>query len=105
MGQTHAMIHGLFGSVYPAYVRGEAYLAMRGADAAVEFHKIVDHRGIVILDPVGTLARLQLARAYAMAGDTPQAKAAYQDFLALWKDADPGIPVLDAAQAEYAALR
>jgi eukaryotic-like serine/threonine-protein kinase len=106
MGQTRAMIHGSFGSAYPAYVRGEAYLAMhRGADAAVEFEKIVDHRGIVVVDPVGALARLQLGRAYAMAGDTARAKAAYQDFLTLWKDADPGIPVLKTAQAEYAALR
>ena len=96
---------GFFGSLYPAYVRGEGYLAAhKGAEAAVEFQKILDHRGIVFGDPVDAMARLQLGRAFALAGDTTKAKTAYQDFLTLWKDADPGIPVLEQARAEYARL-
>ena len=76
-----------------------------GAQAAAEFEKIVDHRGIVISDPIGALARLQLGRAYAMTGDEAKAKAAYNDFLDLWKDADANIPVLKQARMEYAQLR
>ena len=92
-------------NLYPVYVRGEAYLAARrGKDAAAEFQKILDHRGIVLNEPIGALAHLQLGRAYAMAGDTPKARAAYQDFLNLWKDADPDIPILLLAKAEYAKL-
>jgi hypothetical protein len=87
-------------------VRGEAYLAAHhGSEAAAEFQKILDHRGIVLNSPLGALARLGLARAYAMQGDAPKAKAAYQDFLTLWKDADPDIPILKQAKAEYARLR
>jgi DNA-binding winged helix-turn-helix (wHTH) protein/tetratricopeptide (TPR) repeat protein len=94
------------GNLYPAYVRGLAYLAAhQGAEAAGEFQKILDHRGIVISDPIGALAHLQLGRAYALSGDETKAKSAYQDFLALWKDADPDIPILKQAQAEYAKLR
>jgi eukaryotic-like serine/threonine-protein kinase len=94
------------GPLYPVYVRGEAYLAARqGREAAVEFQKILDHRGIVVSDPIGALAHLQIGRAYAMEGDTAKAKAAYQDFLTLWKDADPDIPILIAAKAEYAKLK
>lgn len=97
---------GVFGALYPVYVRGEADLAEnRGAEAAVEFQKILDHRGIVVSDPVGALARLQIGRAYAMEGDSAKAKAAYQDFLTLWKDADPDIPILKQAKAEYAKLQ
>ncbi len=93
-------------SLYPAYLRGEAYLAAhQGREAAVEFQKILDHRGIVLNDPVGGLAHLQLARAYTLQGDTVKARAAYQDFLTLWKDADPDIPILKQAKAEYARLR
>ncbi len=93
------------GNLYPAYVRGLAYLAAHhGAEAAAEFQKILDHRGIVICDPVGALARLQLGRAYALSGDDTKAKSAYQDFLSLWKDADPDIPILKQAKAEYAKL-
>ena len=88
----------------PAYVRGEAYLMLHDGKAAAEFQKFIDHRGVVVNFPWGALARLQLARAYAMQGDTAKAKAAYQDFLTLWKDADPGIPILIAAKAEYAKL-
>jgi eukaryotic-like serine/threonine-protein kinase len=95
----------LFGALYPVYVRGEAYLAMhQGAEAAIQFQRILDHRGIVGSDPIGALAHLQLARAAALTGDTAKAKTAYQDFFMLWKDADPGIPVLKRARAEYLKL-
>jgi tetratricopeptide (TPR) repeat protein len=93
-------------SLYPVYVRGEAYLAARqGSEAAAEFQKILDHRGIVVNEPIGALAHLQIGRAYAMQGDSVKAKAAYQDFLTLWKDADADIPVLIAAKSEYAKLK
>jgi hypothetical protein len=96
---------GFFGALYPIYVRGQAYLAVhQGANAAAEFQKIVDHRGIVVSDPIGALARLQLGRAYTLSGDKTKAKSAYQDFLMLWKDADPDIPILKQAQAEHANL-
>src|SRR5438445_2867743 len=92
-------------NMYPVYVRGEAYLAAhRGREAAAEFQKILDHRGIVLNEPIGVLAHLQLGRAYVLQGDTAKARAAYQDFLTLWKDADPDIPVLKEAKAEYAKL-
>jgi DNA-binding winged helix-turn-helix (wHTH) protein/tetratricopeptide (TPR) repeat protein len=94
------------GALYPAYVRGEAYLAMhQGREAVVEFQKVLDHRGIVLSDPIGALAHLQLGRAYALAADTRNARMAYTDFLALWKDADPGIPILKQARSEYAKLQ
>ena len=94
------------GPLYPVYVRGESYLAAhRGKEAAAEFQKILDHRGIVVNAPIGALARLQLGRAYALSGDENKARAAYQDFLALWKDADPDIPVLKQAKVEYAKLK
>jgi eukaryotic-like serine/threonine-protein kinase len=93
-------------SLYPVYVRGKAYLKVRdGQQAAAEFQKIVDHRSVVTNDILGALAHLQLGRAYAMAGDTAKAKAAYQDFLNLWKDADPGVAILKEAKAEYAKLQ
>jgi hypothetical protein len=92
-------------NLYPVYVRGEAYLAAhQGSQAAAEFQKILDHRGIVLNEPIGALAHLGLARAGALQGDTEKAQAAYQDFLTLWKDADPDIPILVAAKAEYAKL-
>jgi len=95
----------LSAALMPVYVRGEAYLALGdGQRAAREFQKFIDHRGLVANFPWGALARLGLARAYAMQGDTAKAKAAYQDFLTLWKDADPDIPVLKEAKAEYAKL-
>jgi eukaryotic-like serine/threonine-protein kinase len=106
LGRPRCNLQGFFGALYPVYVRGMAYLAAKqGAEAAVEFQKILDHRGIVLSDPIGALARLQLGRAYALAGDTAKAKAAYQDFLTLWKDADPNVPILKQANAEYARLR
>lgn len=93
-------------SLYPVQVRGEAYLAAgRGKEAAAEFQKILDHLGIVQNSPIGALAHLQIGRAYALAGDSTRAKVAYQDFLTLWKDADPDIPILKAAKAEYAKLQ
>ncbi len=70
----------------------------------MEFQKMIDHRGIVEKCPVGALAHLGLGRAYALQGDTAKARAAYQDFLTLWKDADPDLPVLKEAQAEYVKL-
>ena len=95
-----------FGSIYPAYVRGEAYQkAGRGLQAAAEFQKFLDHRGIVMNSPLGALAHLQLARAYALTDDKSKSRAAYQDFFGLWKDADPDIPILKEAKAEYAKLK
>ena len=97
---------GFFGNLYTAYVRGQAYLAAhRGAEAAAEFQKILHHRGIVFADPVGAVARLQLGRALVLSGDKTKAKTAYQDFLTLWKDADPDIPILQQAKTEYAKLQ
>jgi eukaryotic-like serine/threonine-protein kinase len=105
LGVPRSAIHGNFGALYPIYVRGEAYLAAhQGAEAAAEFQKILNHRGIVISDPIGALAHLQRGRAFALSGDKTKAKAAYVDFLTLWKDADPGIPILKDAQAEYAKI-
>jgi len=93
-------------NLYPVYVRGEAYLALhRGGEAAKEFQKILDHRGIVLNEPIGALAHLQLGRAYSMQGDTAKARAGYQEFLTLWKDADPDIPIFRQAKAEYASLK
>jgi tetratricopeptide (TPR) repeat protein len=92
--------------LYPAYMRGQAYLlAHNGTAAAAEFQKLLDRKGIVLNFVTGSLAHLQLGRAYAMAGDTPKAKAAYQDFFTLWKDADSDIPILKQAKAEYAKLQ
>ena len=104
-GLPWSAMSGLFGAMYPVYLRGEAYLAEKqGKKAAFEFQRIVDHPGIVVTDPIGALARLQLARAWAMQGDSKKAHSAYVDFLALWKDADPNIPVLLQAKAEYQKL-
>src|ERR1019366_4708805 len=94
------------GTLYPVYLRGQAYLlAHDGTAAAAEFQKLLNHRGVVVNFVTGTLAHLQIGRAYAMAGDTAKAKAAYKDFLTLWKDADPDIPIYKQAKAEYARLR
>ncbi len=104
LGQTTASTYG-WTALYPVYVRGEAYLAARkGREAAAEFQKILDHRGVVVNQPIGALAHLQIGRAYAMQGDTVKAKVAYQDFLTLWIHADPDISVLKQAKAEYAKL-
>jgi DNA-binding winged helix-turn-helix (wHTH) protein/tetratricopeptide (TPR) repeat protein len=106
MAVTGITFFAFFGSLYPAYVRGEAYLAThQGPEAALEFQKILDHRAIAVGDPMGALAHLQLGRAYALAGDKLKAKTAYQDFLSLWRDADSDIPVLEQAKTEYAKLQ
>jgi eukaryotic-like serine/threonine-protein kinase len=91
--------------LYPVYVRGQAYLRLHeGSKAAVEFQKFLAHRSMVVNNPLFALAHLGLARAYVLQGDTVKVKAAYQDFLTLWKDADPDIPILKQAKAEYAKL-
>jgi tetratricopeptide (TPR) repeat protein len=93
-------------SLYPAYVRGQAYLAARQPSlAAGEFQKIIDHRGLVLYEPIGALSQVGVARAYALQADTAKARAAYRDFLTLWKDADPDILILKQAKAEYAKLQ
>jgi tetratricopeptide (TPR) repeat protein len=92
--------------VYPNYGRGQAYLQMRqGKEAAAEFQEILDHRGLCMTLPVCALSRLQLARARELSGDAQGARTAYQDFFALWKDADPDIPILKQAKAGYAKLQ
>jgi len=92
-----------FGALYPVYVRGLAYARLgRYREAAAEFQKILDHPGIVLNDPIGPMARLQLARTLAASGDRAKSAAAYKDLLALWKDADPDIPVVQEAKAESA---
>jgi tetratricopeptide (TPR) repeat protein/predicted Ser/Thr protein kinase len=92
-------------ALYPVWVRGEAYRASgQGGEAIREYQKILDHRGVVTNEPIGALAHLGLARAYALQGEAAKARVAYQDFLALWKDADPDIPILIAAKSEYAKL-
>ena len=96
----------VLGTMYPVYMRGEAYLkAGQGRQAAVEFQKILDHRGIVLNFPLGALAHLQLGRAYRVAGDTAKARSAYQDFFATWEDADPDIHILKEAKVEYDKLK
>ena len=92
--------------LYPVYVRAEAYLsAQQGQLAVAEFQKILDHRGLLWNCATGALGHVGLARAYVLQGDTVKAKNAYQDFFALWKDADPDIPILIAAKSEYAKLQ
>jgi hypothetical protein len=89
-----------------AYLRGEACLAEhRGQEAVAEFQKIIDNPGVVLDSPIGALARLEVARSYALAGNTTKAGAAYQDLLALWNDADPDIPIIIAAKSGYAKLK
>jgi eukaryotic-like serine/threonine-protein kinase len=96
----------LAGTLYPVYIRGQAYLRLhRGGEAAVEFQKFIDHRGIVVSLPLGALARLGLARAYVLSGDTAKSRTEYQNFFTLWKDADPDIPILRQAKIEYAKLQ
>ena len=95
-----------FVCILPAYIRGEAYLgAKKGAEAVAEFRKILDHRGLVSNCWTGSLAHLDLARAYTLSGDTAKARTNYQDFLALWKDGDPSLPVLQQAKSEYAKFQ
>jgi eukaryotic-like serine/threonine-protein kinase len=92
--------------MYPVCVRAQAYLsAQQGSGAAAEFQKILDHRGLSWNCATGAPAHLGFARAYVFQGDATKAKNAYQDFFALWKDADPDIPILIAAKSEYAKLQ
>src|SRR5262249_22908331 len=93
-------------ALYPVYVRGLAYLAARnGPAAAAEFQKVLDHPGVALNEPIGALAHLQIARAFALEGQKDKSRTAYQDFLTLWKDADPDIPILQQAKAEYVKLQ
>ena len=93
------------GGLHSAYVRGQAFMAARrNAEAGAEFQKILNHRGLVGLDPIGALAHLQLGRVFVLSGDRIKAKAAYEAFLALWREADPDVPILKSAKAEYARL-
>jgi len=92
-------------NMYPAYVRGEAFLAAhRGAEAAAEFQKIIDHRGLVLNEPIGALSGLQVGRAYAISCDTGRARIAYQHFFDQWENADPDVPLLKQAKLEFARL-
>jgi tetratricopeptide (TPR) repeat protein len=98
--------HFYLGGLHSAYVRGKAFAAAhRYPEAAAEFQKILDHRGLVGLDPIGAFAHLQLGRTFVLSGDKTKARTAYQDLLTLWKDADPDIPILRQAKAEYAKLK
>jgi ATP/maltotriose-dependent transcriptional regulator MalT len=93
-------------NMYPVFVRGEAYLASQdGASARAEFQKILDNPGMSLNEPIAALAHLGLARAAVLQGEKDRAQAFYQDFLQLWKDADPDIPILKQAKAEYASLQ
>jgi len=105
LGTPASYALGLFGAMYPIYVRGLVDLDMnRGAEAAAEFQKILDHPGIIVCDPIGAVARWQLGRALVLSKDNVKARIAYEDFLNLWKGADLDIPILQQAKAEYAKL-
>jgi tetratricopeptide (TPR) repeat protein len=104
--QAGTGFNGFFGALYPVYVRGTAYLsARRPAEAAVEFQKVLDHPGAVLVDPMGAVARLQLARSLALAGDVAKAKSVYQDLLALWATGDGDASLIKQAKAEFARLQ
>jgi len=106
MGSPRSSQTAFFGSLYPVFFRGEALVAAhKGADAAIEFQKILSHRGITIGDPVLVVAHLGLARAYAISGESAKARVQYDEFFALWNGADPDIPVLKRAKAEIENLR
>jgi eukaryotic-like serine/threonine-protein kinase len=93
-------------ALYPVYFRGQAYLMKKqGKAAATEFQKIVDHPGVVQNEIIGALAHLGLGRSYVLAGDSAKAKTEYQNFLSLWKDADPELPILKQAKQEYEKLK
>jgi hypothetical protein len=105
LAQTGVSMYVYYGALYPPYVRGLAYRQWhKNREAAAEFQRMLDHPGLLLADPIGAVARVQLARALRDAGETARAKAAYKDFLALWKDADPDIPLLQQAKAEFARL-
>jgi tetratricopeptide (TPR) repeat protein len=102
---TAFYVGAFFGAMYPVYIRGLAYSRLgRHREAAAEFQKILDHPGIVLNDPIGPMARLQLARALSASGDRAKSAAVYKNLLALWKDADPDIPLVQQAKAEAARL-
>jgi tetratricopeptide (TPR) repeat protein len=106
LGMSGISFFGFFGGLYPAYLRGEAYLGLhRGREAEMEFQKVLDHPGIVIADPIGALVHLQLGRAYALLADKRKARTAYEKFLTIWKGADADVAILKKATAEYAKLR
>ena len=106
MGSPRSSQTAFFGSLYPVFFRGEAFLAAhKGAEAANEFQKILSHRGITIGDPVLVLAHIGLARSYALSGESAKARVQYEEFFALWKNADPDCPILKRAEAEYRNLR
>jgi serine/threonine protein kinase len=103
---TAFFLSAFFGALYPVYVRGLAYSRLgRPSEAAAEFQKILDHPGIVLNDPIGPMARLQLARALSASGGHAKSASVYNDLLTLWKDADPDLPILKEANAEYAKLK
>lgn len=103
LGQQTSLVNF---ALYPVYLRGQAYLAAKqGAEAAVEFQKILDHPGVAVNEPISALAHLGLGRAYPIAGDSSKAKMAYQDFFALWKNADSDVPILKQAKTEFAKLQ
>jgi tetratricopeptide (TPR) repeat protein len=105
LAQTGVSLYVHYGTLYPTYVRGLAYQQLhKPREAAAEFQRMLDHPGLLLADPIGPAARVQLARALRDAGDTAKAKAAYQAFLALWKDADQEIPLLQQARTEFARL-
>jgi DNA-binding winged helix-turn-helix (wHTH) protein/tetratricopeptide (TPR) repeat protein len=105
-GVTGCAFFAFFGTLYPAYVRGEAYMALnRHVEAAAEFQKILERYGLLFADPVGPRAHLELGRALSKAGEKAKAIAAYQDFLTLWKNADQDLPLLKQAKSEFAELQ
>jgi eukaryotic-like serine/threonine-protein kinase len=105
LGGTTGSSYG-WNALYPAFVRGQVYLtAHKGDEAVAEFQKILEHRGVVVNEPIGALARLGLARAHVLQGDGARARAEYQSFMNLWKDADPSVPILKRAKEEYEKLQ
>jgi hypothetical protein len=105
LGQTGVSLYAHYGALYPTYVRGLAYQQLhKNHEAAAEFQRMLDHPGVLLADPIGPAARLQLARALRDAGETARARAVYRDLLALWRDADPDIPLVQQAKAEFARL-
>jgi len=106
LGIPNSAVSGLFGALYPVYVRGQAYLvAKEPTEAAAEFRKILDHPGMVVNDPIAALSHLQLGRAYALMEDKEKARSAYQHFFNLWKGADHDIPIMKEAEGEYTKLQ
>jgi hypothetical protein len=105
LAQTGVSCYGRYGAMYPTYVRGLAYQQLhKPREAALEFQRMLDHPGLLLADPIGPAARLQLARTLRDSGEMARAKAVYSEFLTLWKDADPDIPLLTQAKTEFALL-